>query len=208
MKRATMILLPLTLALSGCDQNARDFATNAKTMLDRYAARIDREIAAESQYYQREAVLEVKHRHENLANSIKADRAERGSETAVELSGGGSPLRIRTYLRDYAQSEYTRRVGAWTGETDSSRQYLANLQTLQADKDRIHALGKLLDGLSSKKLNLAAEIGAATQAVSETKTDFDKLICDDVAAKLKGASGKDKESLGNLQRDRKCGGAR
>ena len=203
-----MILLPLSLALSACDQNARDFAANAKAMLDQYAARIDREIGAESQYYQREAVVEVKHRHENLVNSIKADRAERGSETAVELTGGGSPLRIRTYLREYAQSEYTRRLGAWTGETDSSRQYLANLETLQADKDRIHALGKLLDGLSSKKLNLTAEIGAATQAVRETKIDFDKLICEDVAAKIKTASGRDKESLGKLQADRKCGGTR
>jgi len=154
MRRAAMILIPVTLALSGCDRNARDFARSAKAMLDQYAARIDREIAAESQYYQREAVLEVKHRHENLVNGIKADRAERGSETAVELSGAGSPLRIRAYLRDYAQSEHARRSGAWTRETDASRQYLANLQTLQADKDRIHALGKLLDGLSSKQLNL------------------------------------------------------
>ncbi len=208
MRRATTILLPLTLALSACDQNARDFARNAKAILDQYASRIDREIGAESQYYQREAVLEVKHRHENLVNSIKADRAERGSEMAVELSGAGSPLRIRTYLREYAQSEYMRRRGVWTGEMDSSRQYLANLQTLQADKDRIQALGKLLDGLSSKKLNLTAEIGAATQAVSDTKTDFDKLICDDIAARLKTASGKDKESLGKLQADRKCGGTR
>jgi len=204
--RRAMILVPLTLALSGCDQSAHDFARSAKAMLDQYAARIDREIGAESQYYQRETVLEVKHRHENLVNSVKADRAERGSETAVELSGAGSPLRIRTYLREYAQSEYLKRREAWTAETDSSRQYLANLEALQADKDRIHALGKLLDGLSSKNLNLSAEIGAATQAVSDTKTDFDKLICDDIAAKLKTASGKDKESLTKLQTDRKCGG--
>ena len=144
----------------------------------------------------------------NLVNSVKADRAERGTETAVEFSGAGSPLRIRTYLREYAQAEYIRRRGVSTGEMDASRQYLANLQTLQADKDRIRALGKLLDGLSSKKLNLTAEIGAATQAVSDTKTDFDKLICDDISVKIKTASGKDKESLGRLQIDRKCGAIR
>lgn len=206
MRRATTILLPLTLALAACDQNARDFARSAKAILDRYAARIDREIGAESQYYQREAALEWKHRHENLVNSVKADRAERGSEAAVEFSGESSPLGIRTHLREYAQAEYARRRGVWTGEADASRQYLMNLETLQADKDRIRALGKLLDGLSSKKLNLTAEIGAATQAVSDTKTDFDKLICDDLASKLQTASGKDKESLNRLQRDRKCGG--
>src|SRR5260370_30518477 len=99
-----------------------------------------------------------------------------------------------------------RRRAVCTGEMASSRKYLANLQTLQADKDRIQALGKLLDGLSSKKLNLTAEIGAATQAVSDTKTDFDKLICDDIAARLKTASGKDKETLGTLQADPKHAG--
>jgi hypothetical protein len=40
------------------------------------------------------------------------------------------------------------------------------------------------------------------QAVSETKTDFDKLICDDIATKLKTAA--DSKSLRQLQKDRKC----
>jgi hypothetical protein len=208
MRKATIILLPLTLIFSSCDQNARDFAKNAKAILDDYAARIDLQIQAESQYYQRDAVFEVKHQHENLQNSVKADRGELGSELAVELSvGSKSPLRARSYLRDYAQSEYTRRRAAYTGEVDATRQYLAKLQLLQADKDRVQALGKLLDGLS-KKLSLTAEVGAVKQAVSDTKTDFDKLICDDIATKLKAAP--DNKSLLQLQKDRKCpaGGAK
>ncbi len=204
MRRSTIILLPLMLTLVSCDQKARDFAKNAKAMLDEYAARIDRQIQTESQYYQRDAVLEVKHQHENLLNSTKADRAERGSELAVEFNEGSkSALRIRSYLREYAQSEYASRRDTYTGEVDATRQYLANLQVLQADKDRIEALGKMLDGLS-KKLSLTDEVSAIKQTVSDTKTDFDKLICDDIATKLKTATGKDKDSLTQLQTDRKC----
>jgi hypothetical protein len=110
---------------------------------------------------------------------------------------------------EYAQSEYTRRRNAYTGEMDATRVYLAKLQSLQADKDRIQALGKLLDGLSTK-LSLIAEVSAVKQTVSDTKTDFDRLICDDIAKKLRTATGKDKESLSRLQTDRKCltGGTR
>jgi hypothetical protein len=205
MRRSTIVvLLFLVLTLTSCDQTARDFAKNVKAMLDEYGARIDRQIRTESQYYQRAAVLEVKHQHENLLNSMKADRAERGSELAAELNEGSkSALRIRGYLREYAQSEYTSRRDAYAGEVDATRQYLAKLQVLQADKDRIGALGKLLDGLS-KKLSLTDEVSAIKQAVGDTKTDFDKLICDDIATKLKAATGKDKDSLTKLQADRKC----
>jgi hypothetical protein len=192
------------LTLASCDQKARDFAKNAKVMLDEYSARIDRQIQAESQYYQRDAVLEVKHQHENLVNSAKADRAERRSELAAALSEGSkSELRVRGYLGEYAQSEYNSRRDAYTGEVDATRQYLAKLQTLQAEKDRIEALGKLLDGLS-KKLSVADEVGAIKQTVGDTKTDFDKLICDNIATRLKTATGNDKESLLKLQKDRKC----
>jgi hypothetical protein len=204
MRRTAIILIPLTIALSSCDQNARDFAKNTKAILDDYAARVDRQIQIESQYYQRDAVFEMKHHHENLVNSTKADRGERGSDVAVELdSGSKSPLRTRSYLREYAQSEYTSRRTAYTGEVDATRLYLAKLQVLQGDKDRIQALGKLLDGLS-KKLSLSAEVSAVKQTVSDTKTDFDKLICDDIATKLRTATGKDRESLIKLHSDRKC----
>jgi hypothetical protein len=204
MRRTAIILIPLTLALSSCDQNARDFAKNAKAILDDYAARVDRQIQIEAQYYQRDAVIEVRHRHENLVNSAKADRGERNSDLAVELEAGSkSPLRIRSYLREYAQSEYTGRRTAYTTEVDATRVYLAKLQLLQADKDRIQALGKLLEGLS-KKLGLAAEVSAVTQTVSDTKSDFDKLICDDIAMKLRTATFRDRISLSKLQIDRKC----
>jgi hypothetical protein len=173
-------------------------------MLDEYGARINGQIQAESQYYQRDAVLEVRHQHENLLNSTRAERAEQGSDLAAELTEGSrSTLRIRSYLREYAQFEYTSRRDAYTGEIDATRPYLAKLQALQANKDRIEALGKLLDGLS-KKLSLTDEVSAIKQTVSASKTDFDKLICDDIATKLKTATGTDKDSLTKLQTDRKC----
>lgn len=204
MRRSTIILLPLILILTGCDQKARDFAKNAEAMLDEYAARIDGQIQAESKYYQRDAVLEVKHQHENLVNATKAERAEQGSELAAALTDESkSTLRIRSYLREYAQSEYTSRRDAYRGEIDATRPYLARLQELQANKDRIEALGKLLEGLS-KKLSLADEVNSIKQTVSDSKTDYDKLICDDIATKLKSATGKDKDSLTKLQTDRKC----
>jgi len=80
MRRIPLILLPLILTLTSCDQKARDFAKSAKALLDEYASRIDGQIQIESQYYQRDAVLEAKHRHENLLNSATADRSERFSE--------------------------------------------------------------------------------------------------------------------------------
>lgn len=204
MRRTAIFVVPLALALSSCDRNAREFANSAKAILDDYAARIDRQIQIESQYYQRDAVVEMRHHRENIANSMKADRSERGSDLVVELNAGTkSPLQIRSYLREYAQSEYTKRRDAYNGEVDATRAYLAKLQLLQANKDRIQALGKLLDGLS-KKLSVTAEVNAVSQAVSGAKTDFDTLICDDIAARLKTAAGRDKDSLKKLQMDRKC----
>lgn len=204
MRRLPLILLPLILTLTSCDQNARDFAKNAKALLDEYAARIDGQIQAESQYYQRDAVLEAKHRHENLLNSATAERSERFSEVAASISQGSkSPLQFRTYLRDYAQSEYTSRRDEYYGEVDATRPYLAKLQALAASKDRIQALSKLLDGLS-QKVSPIDETGAIKQTVSDAKTDFDRLICDDIVTKLKTATGKDKDTLTRLQTDRKC----
>jgi hypothetical protein len=198
------ILLPLILLLTSCDQKAQDFAKAAKGMLDEYAARIDGQIQTESKYYQRDAVLEVRHQHQNLLNSTTAERSERGSGLAADLSEGNkSALRVRSYLREYAQSEYTSRRDAYTGEVDATRPFLAKLQALQADKDRIDALGKLLDGLSTK-LSLTDDVALIKQTVGDTKTDFDKLICDDIATRLKTATGKDKDSLTKLQKDRKC----
>ena|ERR1035441_1759764 len=47
MRRSTIILLPLILILTCCDEKARDFAKNAKAMLDEYTARIDGQIQAD-----------------------------------------------------------------------------------------------------------------------------------------------------------------
>jgi hypothetical protein len=204
MRRMAITVVTLALALSSCDRHAREFANSARAMLDDYAARIDRQIQIESQYYQRDAVIEMRHHRENLVNGMKADRAESGSDLAVELDAGSkSPLQIRSYLREYAQSEYTRRRDAYNGEVDATRVYLAKLQLLQANKDRIQAVGKLLDGLS-QRLSMTAEVNTVSQAVGGAKTDFDTLICDDIATRLRTAMGKDRDSLTKLQMDRKC----
>ena len=83
----------------------------------------------------------------------------------------------RNDLRDYAQSVYTSQRAAYVGQLDATRQQLAQVQALQACKDRVEALGKLLEALA-KKESLTEELSAMKQTVTDTKTDFDKLICD------------------------------
>lgn len=204
-RSAKLLLLPIfACCLTSCDRSAQEFAKNTSILLDEYAARIDGQINAESQYYQRDAVLEVNHQHENSLNSSIAAREEQGLELAIALNEGGkSTLRVRSYLREYAESEYTRLRAAYSGDVDLTRAYLGKLQALQANKDRVQALEKLLDGLA-RKLSIAGEVSTIKQTVSETKTNFDTLICDDIATKLRSASGTAKDSLTQLQTDRKC----
>lgn len=203
-KLSVLALFPLAFLLTGCDQAARDFAKSAKAMLDEYAARIDSQILTESQYYQRAAVLDAGQQHQNLLNSLTADRGEKGSDLAAEIQQSAqTAAAVRSYLREFAESEFSERRDAYVQQADSTRQFLANLQTLQAAKDRVEALDKLLDALANKP-GLIDQAKAIQQTVSDTKTDFDKLICDDIAKKLMTATGSDKASLTKLQSDRKC----
>jgi Tfp pilus assembly protein FimV len=201
-KTFTILLSAALILLAGCDDKARDFAKNAKVLLDEYSRRIDRQIQVESEYYQRNAVLQVRHQHENAANAARADRSERVVEQALRLNPDRTT--IRSVLKDYAQSEYNSRRAAYLGETELTRQFLANIQALQADKERIAALGKLLDSLSAKR-GTVEQIKAVQQAVGETKDDFDKLICKDINERLgKATNQEDLVSLIQLKKDRGC----
>ncbi len=191
------LLIPVILLLAGCDKSAIRFAKETKKLLQEYQKRVEAQISETEKYQGRHASLSASANWRRLNDTLDVERDERSTELAADYLEGRKPASLyRSQLRAYAQLEYEQRRQSLAANVDGSFPYLERLAALDADKENIQALSKMLGSLAENQ-SFSKELKDLESLVTDTKTAFDKQVCAEL--KKKGSAAAEK-----LRSDRHC----
>ncbi|MGJ5820092.1 hypothetical protein [Paludibaculum fermentans] len=194
------------LLLTGCDREAQEFAAKTAALLKEYESKLSQEIGESEKHYQKFAAVEADSaRRRGIEDDAVARREMADKWSADYIERVKQARRVREQLLEVAKVQFEINQKRWLSDLDESRIYLEKLEKLQADKEKVEALGKLLGSLTKKQslVDQGKEIGKFVEA---TKEELDKKICADIIAKIKDkeTSADRKPALEQLKKDRKC----
>ncbi|MBN9661002.1 MAG: hypothetical protein J0H49_22615 [Acidobacteria bacterium] len=195
------------LLLAGCDTEAREFAAKTAVLLKEYEARLSQEIGESEKHYRQFAAVEADSAHRRAIVDEGVARREMADKWSADyIERAKQARRVREQLLEVAKVQFEVNQKRWLNDADESRIYLDKLEKLQADKEKVEALGKLLESLVKKQslVDQGKEIGKFVEA---TKEELDKKICADIGKRIDDPATKadSKAALEQLRKDRKCG---
>jgi hypothetical protein len=174
----------LALALAGCDENALRMAGEARNVLGAYERELERKLASEQKAYTQQVQIEAQAVREQTYASLEQERIERARTLALDLIGGRDVTRWRDPIRDYAKADFAIQREALLADMNAQSQFLEKIQALAVDKQKVAALAKAFAALSEKP-GLADQLKGLADFAKESKDDFDKAVCDGLAAQVK-----------------------
>jgi hypothetical protein len=181
--RATVVLALASLAMGGCDEKAREFATRAQQLLTQRSEQLAKKIAAEKAAYNSSAAHAAEDHRALVDSSLQNERNERSEALAADYAEARRPVSLwRKDLADYAKIDFEANRELLTDDIDASSRYLQTFGSLTIEQDKVNALSKLLAALA-KKPSLNDDIAALGTFANEAKTDFDKKICTDLKSR-------------------------
>lgn len=195
------------LLLTGCDTEAREFAAKTAALLREYEAKLSQEIGESEKHYRQFAAVEADSAHRRgIVDEGVARREMADKWSADYIERAKQARRVREQLLEVAKAQFEISQKRWLTDVDESRIYIEKLEKLQADKEKVEALGKLLDTLT-KKRSLVDQGKEIAKFVEATKEELDKKICAGIDTELgkTGLSSERKAALEQLKKDRKCG---
>lgn len=204
MSRFPTAILIVTAAFStGCDEKARDFARNAKLILDHRSQQLSRKIAAEKAAYGQSAVLAAED-HRNLIDSaLRNERNERSDELAADYDEGRKPVSLwRKHLSEYARIDYAQNRDLLTADMDANTRYLQRFEDLKIEQDKVDALGKILASLA-KKSSFKEDVEALGDFAADTNDDFEKKVCTQLKSQRTGTGDQAKAAKKSYD-DKQC----
>ena len=181
--RKIIYCLPAFAMLAGCDQRAIEFAKKTGDLLTEYQNRINDQISAANSYYQKgSSLLGIQHQQATLG-TLQVERLERRTTLEADYRENRKIVsQYRAELRDYAAFQVDLQKQWLNADLNASAPYLAQLMALESDQVTIEAFQKTLDSLTQPR-SFVDEIGEIKKFVADTKTEFNKLICADLATK-------------------------
>jgi len=149
-----------------------------RQLLAGYQKAISEQIARQQAAYAAIAQAAEQGRRADIENKLRTERTHRAETMADDFIQRNRPLtHWKDYLLDYAAQDLkANRELLELDSLDGSR-FLEGVQNLQIDFDKLQSLDKVLESLNQKKSVLAGlkDLAAVGQ---DTKTEFDKLVCD------------------------------
>jgi hypothetical protein len=195
--RRILCVALLAVSTTACDEDALRLAKEARDVLVTYEKELARKIAAEQRAYAAQSqVMAVAHR-EQLASNLEQERMERARTLSLDLVE--NQLRVtrwREPLRAYANADYRVQRELLLADLGSEMGFVARIQALQIDKQKVRALVTALGALS-EKIKFTDQVKAFAEFAEATKTDFEKQVCDSLAEQLKEANTAVKTNAGN-----------
>jgi len=174
-------LFPIT----GCDEDARQFAEKTKAILDQRSDQLTKKIAAEKRSYDNWASNAAEDQRALLDSSLQNERNERSDILAADYDEGRRPVSLwRKDLSDYARIDYDANRQLLLSDLDANTRYLQGFDDLKIEQDKVDALSKLLVTLE-KHPSLKDDIKAVSSFAEDTKTEFDKKLCSELKSQIK-----------------------
>ncbi len=183
MKSKTLILLIVvgTVGLSGCDEQARKFASQTLKILERRSAELSAKIVAEKAAYSRSAVHAAEDHRALVDITLRNERNERSTDLAAEYDEGKPVSQWRKDLAEYGSVDYDANMEMFSADLDESSQYLQVFEDLKIEQDKVDALTKLLGALAEKQ-SLKAEVEAVGKFAEDSSKEFNQKVCTQIKA--------------------------
>jgi hypothetical protein len=181
-------LIAVSLTLCGCDEDARNFATKTKAILDQRSDQLAKKIAAEKGAYEKEAASANEDHRALVELSLQNERNERTDSLAADYDEGRrSVSQWRKDLSEYAKIDFDTNRKLLTEEMDTKSRYLQNFEDLKIEQDKVDALSKLLAALA-KKPTAKEDLAALGSFAEDTKQEFDKKVCTQLNSQKSGTT--------------------
>jgi hypothetical protein len=188
MKKTLASLLVLAaVCLSGCgDKEAREYASKMIPVLDKYQEQLSQKIKAEQESYEALAQAYEKAREDDIKTRLESERARRSEELGAEAAVADtapSLSEIFESLQDYAEEDFKTTQTLLQEGLDSRGKYLAGLESLEVELQKIKLLKQALKELAKSKSDFR-NFKDATDSLLKTDEGFNKLLCVDLKKTL------------------------
>ena len=209
MKIKTINLLFIVAAcamLSGCDQKARDFASETIKMLQARSRDIGTKITAEKDAYTRFAATAAQDHRDLMDSAIRNEINERSIALAANYHQ--DPKLIAQWRKDLAafgDADFSLQSQLFSSELDESARYLQNFQSIKIEQDKVDALGKLL-GVLAKKQSFLDELKDLGEFAEDSKQQFDTKVCLEIKKEQASADAAKKAAADAAYKAKKCDG--
>ena len=181
----TLGFLAASVAIVGCDDQARDFAQKTKAILDQRSEQLLKKITAERTAYDRFASQTAEDQRALVDSALQNERNERSDALAADYDEGRKPVSLwRKDLSEYARIDYEANRELLVADMDANTRFLQNFDNLKIEQDKVDALAKVLAALSQKP-SLKDDISAISSFAGDTKTEFDKKVCSQLKSQIK-----------------------
>jgi len=183
-----IILIFSALLLTGCDEEAQQYARELKQVLSSYQEQVQRKTNAEQAAYRSLTSYYAHAQEEDLFLKLQLERNERVRKLADEYVKGqrSAPTNseLRGFLKDFANFDFEETRKGLEDESDVNTRYLANLESLQLETEKMESLSQALDSLSKPKRPLA-QLKEFVAFANQVDKEVQKLACEDVAKEIK-----------------------
>ena len=187
------VIASLSVCLTGCDDKAKKFAEQTKSLLDQRSEQLAAKIAAEKAAYKKSAAHATENQRALVDSTLRNERNERTDELAADYSEGRKPVSLwRKHIAEYAKIDFTQNRDLLAADMQSETRYLQKFEDLKVEKEKVDALSKLLEALS-KKRTLKEDSDALSGFSQDTKLRFDTKVCTHLNA-IKGTTNAEAKS--------------
>jgi hypothetical protein len=183
-----IILICSASLLTGCDEEAQQYAKELNQVLSSYQEQVERKNNAEQAAYRSLTSYYAHAQEEDSFLKLQLERNERVRKLADEYVKGqrSAPTNseLRSLLKDFANFDFDETRKGLEDESDVNTRYLANLESLQIETEKMESLSKALDSLSKPKRPLA-QLKEFVAFATKVDKEVQKLTCEDVAREIK-----------------------
>lgn len=205
MKKKLALLIITVVSLSGCgDKEAREYAAKLIPVLDSYQEQLSQKIKAEQDSYEELAQTYEEARKADVTIRLNAERTRRSEEIGERISNASQPptlSQILAPLQDYAKLDFETTQTLLQEGLETRSKYLADLESLEIELQKIKALKAALQELAKSKSDFK-KFKEASDFLLKSNEGVNKLLCGDLKEQLKqlkadlaGATGNEKKKI-------------
>jgi hypothetical protein len=185
---AIALLVCCAPTLSGCDEEAQQYASELGGVLKSYHAQVERKINAEQESYKKLTEFYAHAQEQDILLTLALERNRRSRELAEEYVGGEksapSGAALRGLLREFATLNFEQTKAMLEDESEARTRFLTSLEELEVESAKVESLGKALDELAKPKRPLR-QLREFVNFANEVDKGIQALACEGLAREIR-----------------------
>lgn len=199
MKHAIAALILLSsMMLAGCgDKDAREYAGKLIPVLSGYQEQLSQKIKAERASYEAADFRYTEAAKLEITTRLESERDARSEQMADEIVSDGAPpslTKIFAALGDYGTHDFESTQSILAAAMNSRSRYLSELESLEAEAQKIKLLKESLNELAKSKKPDLKQFKEAAVALMQGDGALSHLACGDLRKQV-DTLGADKNAM-------------